>query len=64
MAWWEYRLARGAGYSRWDAFRGSFLNQDLPSRKAEIEAEREATIARMEALDPELVAKFRREGKL
>lgn len=64
MAWWAYRLARGAGYSRWDAFRRGFLNQDLPSRKDEIEAQREATIARMEKLDPELVAKFRREGKI
>jgi hypothetical protein len=64
MAWWAYRLARGAGYSRWDAFRGSYLNQDLPNRTAEIEAEREASIARMEKLDPELVAKLRREGML
>jgi hypothetical protein len=64
MGWWEYRLARGAGYSRWDAFRSAFLNHRLPSRKAEIDAEREATIARMEAIDPELVAKLRREGKL
>lgn len=61
MAWWEYRLARGAGYSRWDAFRGSFLNQNLPSRKAEIEAEREASITRIEKLDPEWAAKLRKE---
>lgn len=64
LAWWAYRLARGAGYSRWDAFRSGFLNQTLPSRKEEIEAELTATISRMEKLDPELVAKFRREGKI
>jgi hypothetical protein len=64
MAWWEYRLARGAGHSRWDAFRGAFLNQELPSRKDEIEVERQATIARMEALDPDVVAKWKREGML
>ena len=64
MAWWEYKHARAAGYSVFDSLASSLLNKELPSRKAEIEAEKEATIARMEALDPELVAKFRREGKL
>jgi hypothetical protein len=38
--------------------------QSLPSRKEEIDAEREASIARMEKLDPELVAKWRREGMI
>jgi hypothetical protein len=47
-----------------DAFRGAFLNRELPSRKDEIEAERQTTIARMEELDPDLVAKWKREGML
>jgi hypothetical protein len=44
--------------------KGAFLNQELPSRKDKIEAERQATIARMEELDPDLVAKWKREGML
>ncbi len=40
----------------------TLFDKELPSRKAEIDAEREAAIARLEKLDPEL-AKFRSEGK-
>jgi hypothetical protein len=64
MSWWAYRLAQGAGYSRWNAFRSAYLNQDVPDRTAEIEAEREATIARIEKLDPEYAAKLRRDGMI
>jgi hypothetical protein len=35
---WKYRLARGAGYSRWDSFCSAFFNIRLPSRKAEMDA--------------------------
>jgi hypothetical protein len=61
MRWWEYRLARGAGYSVWDSLTAVLFDRELPSRKAEIDAEREAIAARVEKLDPELAAKIRGE---
>jgi hypothetical protein len=42
----------------------TLFDKELPSRKAEIDAEREAAIARLKKLDPELAAKFRSEGKI
>ena len=62
MAWWEFKLLRGAGYSVTDSLKGALLNKDLPSRQAEIEAERQATIEQIEKLDPEYAAKLRDEG--
>ena len=47
MPYWAYRLARGAGYSRWQSFRGAFLNAKLPDRKNEIQAERDASLGRL-----------------
>jgi hypothetical protein len=64
MRWWEYRLARGAGYSVLESLASTLFNKELPSRKAEIDAEREAIAARVEKLDPELAAKIRGEHKI
>jgi hypothetical protein len=52
MRWWEYRLARGAGHSVLDSLASTLFNKHLPDRKLEIEAEREASIARMEKARP------------
>jgi hypothetical protein len=60
MSWSEYRLARGAGYSVWDSFRSAFLNADVPSRAAEIDAEIRKRIARVEKTNPALAEELRR----
>jgi hypothetical protein len=60
MSWWEYRLARGAGYSVWDSFRSAYLKQDVPSRAGELEAEIRAKIAQLEKTHPDLAEELRR----
>jgi hypothetical protein len=60
MKWWEYRLARGAGYSVWDSLASAFFNKKLDhdKREAQIAAERMAIITGMEKLDPALAHKM------
>lgn len=42
-----YRLARGAGHSRWQAFRAAFFNAELPDRTKETQVEMDASRARL-----------------
>jgi hypothetical protein len=44
-----------------DSLKAALLNKELPSRQAEIDAEREAIATRIEKLNPELAAKIRGE---
>jgi hypothetical protein len=39
MRLWTYRLARGAGHSRWRSFCAAFFGAELPDRTEEIQAE-------------------------
>ena len=50
MKWWEYRLARGAGFSVWELLASAFFNKelDMKKRKAEIAEARAAHIAKLE----------------
>jgi hypothetical protein len=42
-----YRLARGARYSRWQAFRAAFFNAELSDRTEELQTETDANRARL-----------------
>ncbi|MBR0793755.1 hypothetical protein JQ631_32135 [Bradyrhizobium manausense] len=47
MKLWTYRLARGAGHSRWHAFRAAFFNAELPDPTKEFHAAMDASRVRL-----------------